>query len=790
MSGALSSLGLGSGVLTQSVIDQLKAADTSARINPITKNIQDNTTKQADLAQLFTLLSNVQSSASDLGTEGMYLKRTATSSSTAIGITAADGVNIENDTMNVSQIAKNDVLQSSGYSSQDSVVNLGSNGNMSIHIGTNATYNVSVTSGMTLTQLAQSINDNTGGNVVASVINTGVGTNPYSLIVKSANTGSTNAISLSTNFTSSLGLDTPKITSPGTATTSATTLASGDITINGVAIAGMTLANGNSETNAQTMMTYINLQTAATGVTAYTDGNGKLSLMSDGRGIGLSLSAAGQAATGFTSSGAVSNSESYSGTSAATTTNGTVINSGDIKINGTSIAGVTLSSTNAETNAQAIIAQINLQKSTTGVTAMTDGAGKILLYAQNGGPVSLTLANGAAAATGLAATDSTVNGTQYSKLQAAQDAKFTFNGISMQRSSNSVTDLVSGATFNLLGPTTSSTGSSMDATISITQDTSGIQTAANSFVTAYNSLMSQISQLTSYDSTTGTASPFTGVSEITSIQSTLSGLLTATGPTGGSLMDYGFSLDKTGQLSLDSSMFSSKLSSNPSALESLFFGNNKITTASYTANFSAAGSDNTSNTLSSDKYLPSAFMSINGVALPSVTMLASNTSEQNAQLLVTAINNLYSQTSVKAYTDGKGKLKLENSTGGSINLTTTSDGSLYSGLSASTTSNNATFTNATLAYGSTQTQNGLFAQMYSSLQTMYSNSNSTLNTYNTSLTDEMTNLTAEKTSAQDLINSKYTMMTSQFQLYDSIIAKYQQSFASLQQQIKSASSGG
>ena len=40
--GALSSLGIGSGVLTSSVIDQLKASDTSLIITPINNKIRRN----------------------------------------------------------------------------------------------------------------------------------------------------------------------------------------------------------------------------------------------------------------------------------------------------------------------------------------------------------------------------------------------------------------------------------------------------------------------------------------------------------------------------------------------------------------------------------------------------------------------------------------------------------------------------------------------------------------------------------------------------------------------------
>ena len=89
-------------------------------------------------------------------------------------------------------------------------------------------------------------------------------------------------------------------------------------------------------------------------------------------------------------------------------------------------------------------------------------------------------------------------------LQKAQDAKFTYNGISMTRKSNTVTDIISGATFTLNKVTTST------ASLSIKQDTSTIPTLVDSFVSAFNTANSKIKDLTKYDSTTKTAGTLQG----------------------------------------------------------------------------------------------------------------------------------------------------------------------------------------------------------------------------------------------------------------------------------------
>ena len=64
--GSLSSLGFGSGVLTQDTIDKLKEAEQKARIDPYTKKIEENTTKQKDLTEIKTKLLSFQTAVSSL----------------------------------------------------------------------------------------------------------------------------------------------------------------------------------------------------------------------------------------------------------------------------------------------------------------------------------------------------------------------------------------------------------------------------------------------------------------------------------------------------------------------------------------------------------------------------------------------------------------------------------------------------------------------------------------------------------------------------------------------------
>lgn len=196
--GSLSSLGLGSGVLTSDVLDKLRAADESGLVKPIDTKLTANTTKQTDLASILSLANTLKSSTNTLSDENNYLKRTTTVSNDAISVTASGGASVENFTMHVNTLAKQDIYQSTNFSSQTSSFT-SANDTLNLKIGTN-NYSLDVTSSTSLSDLKNMINDKAGGKVTASILNVG-GTNPYRLVIKSASTGANNAITLSSTGT-------------------------------------------------------------------------------------------------------------------------------------------------------------------------------------------------------------------------------------------------------------------------------------------------------------------------------------------------------------------------------------------------------------------------------------------------------------------------------------------------------------------------------------------------------------------------------------------------------------
>lgn len=149
--------------------------------------------------------------------------------------------------------------------------------------------------------------------------------------------------------------------------------------------------------------------------------------------------------------------------------------------------------------------------------------------------------------------------------QAAADAVLTVNGLTITRSSNTISDAIDGVTIKLQKePSQTLPITPLTAKLTVAQNTSSITTAINAFVKAYNDAMGQIKSMTAYDAANKKASVLTGDSTARSIQAQLSGLLgtSVSGLTGGiaRLSDVGIGIQKDGTLAFDSSKLTTALS--------------------------------------------------------------------------------------------------------------------------------------------------------------------------------------------------------------------------------------
>jgi flagellar hook-associated protein 2 len=179
-------------------------------------------------------------------------------------------------------------------------------------------------------------------------------------------------------------------------------------------------------------------------------------------------------------------------------------------------------------------------------------------------------------------TDSTTGGNtiNFTQGQAGQDAQFTVDGISATSSSNTVSNVIPGVTFQLL-----SAAPGTDVQVEITNNNSDVESAVSSFVTAYNTVMDDLNTQEGNDSS-GNPEPLFGNPTIATLQDQLQQALDFTQSSGAvtSLTQLGVSVNNDGTLSLDTDTLDSELNSNYQDVVNFFQPSGTFT--SFGGNFS------------------------------------------------------------------------------------------------------------------------------------------------------------------------------------------------------------
>lgn len=367
------------------------------------------------------------------------------------------------------------------------------------------------------------------------------------------------------------------------------------------------------------------------------------------------------------------------------------------------------------------------------------------------------------------------------KLANAQDAEFTFNGVNMTRSKNTIDDIITGATFTLNNVDDKTTsGEYKDTVISISKDTASLVKTMQSMVQAYNTLKTNLDTATSYDSESKAAGSLNGLSEITSIKRQINSIITNTDKNGKSLMDFGFSFTDKGVLSLDTKALESAISDDYENFKKFFSSNTTYENAVFYSSRSITSSASTwkGKIKINDKEFDLAEIdkSITGNATSTNPSTQNTDKTKQAAELVKQIND--AKIGVTASLDDAGKLvlkgvndktlKIEAGDGGNQALTTL-------GLSAGSKT------------GIKSVNEGFFAKMNSLMDSLINSKNGSLTNFATELKDKNKLLTTQKERTQNSIDKKYEQMTTTFIAYASAIAKMTNSFSALQSMIDAQS---
>ncbi|MCQ2032037.1 flagellar filament capping protein FliD [Stutzerimonas zhaodongensis] len=220
------------------------------------------------------------------------------------------------------------------------------------------------------------------------------------------------------------------------------------------------------------------------------------------------------------------------------------------------------------------------------------GLGVQATLVRSNGAVSLVVTSGETGAANAFSTTMTGNpAATTTTLSTAQDALMRLGGshgaggIELTSASNTFDNVIDGVSM-----TVSKTHAAGDTPLTVTvgQDKAGTKAKAQSFIDAFNALMTSFDSLTASGGDSAKRGALAGDSGVRSIESRLNGLL-RTDFGGKSLIEFGISADRNGKLTIDAKRFDAAVANDPAGFEELFTGKDKLlesidkTVTSYTS---------------------------------------------------------------------------------------------------------------------------------------------------------------------------------------------------------------
>ncbi|RJO75434.1 MAG: flagellar hook protein [Myxococcales bacterium] len=324
------------------------------------------------------------------------------------------------------------------------------------------------------------------------------------------------------------------------------------------------------------------------------------------------------------------------------------------------------------------------------VTATVDGSGKITVTDDTTGMSQLTVSlvtnneGGGTLDFGAFAADTEGRARQ---IQAGGDARIEIDGTLIERSSNSIDDVLSGVTLNLKK---AEVGAIVTATL--TRDADTIAASVDSFVSAYNAAVTAINKQSEYDQETKTTGgPLFGDSTLSSVRNQL--LTLVIGAVSGApsslntLRSVGLELSDSGGLTFDKTTFNSLVETDFDNLLSFFTvrgssANSQLSYASstrdtlagsYAVNITSAaaqatvtGATDLSGGLAGNMTL-TLTDALTGQAAVVSTLTAGMTADDVAAAINSELNQSYTQT----LTEATGHSTVSGQGGGAITSATT-----------------------------------------------------------------------------------------------------------------------
>ncbi|MFZ1179973.1 MAG: flagellar filament capping protein FliD [Herbaspirillum sp.] len=555
-------------------------------LNPLTKQASSYNTLISAYGSLKNALSTYQSALNDL-TAASFSSQKASVSNTGTGAMLTTDPFTANVNSTDSTTALTQIIQSAGFPDSQTF-NAGDT--LAIKVGTNSPRFITLQENATLAGVRDAINA-AKADVTASITTDDSGDH---LVLESNAAGTANTIKVQANNSlSSLAYDPANPTS-GTVTQiqaprDATAAASGNYTVAISQLAQaqkITSAGFASDATFNSGLLAIKTSKGSTAIinpTTNTLAGVRDAINTSSAGVNATIISNGPAAylviaakdsgadnlirvtgTGDYSSLAFDPSGQY--TSPSVTPDQT-FDTGGLVLN---VGGITTSIALGDTSQTLADVRDAINTANAGVTAdiTNDGTNDHLVLTPSG--------TGATSPVSLSGTGdfSILSGSIMGQLQTAQDAKLSIDGISITSATNKIANAISGVTLNLSKVTTAAD----NVMLNITNDTSGVISAANTFVSAYNALLKTITGLTQQTPSTipgqpGSSSPLANESAVQNIMAQLRIALVRSVPGGNgisTLTDIGIGFQKDGTLGLDATKLSTATTNNFAGITSLF----------------------------------------------------------------------------------------------------------------------------------------------------------------------------------------------------------------------------
>jgi flagellar hook-associated protein 2 len=587
---ALSDAGIGSGLNVDGIVSKLMQVE-SLPLTQLNSQISSYQATLSDYGTVTSAISAFQSAVQSLNTAAQSTALSVTPSNTSVLTgTATSTATAGNYNINVSQLAQAQTLTAAGVASTSAAIGNGASTTISFQFGTigagitGSTLAASVASSgiaagsLTINGTAIATGSNTtSAQQLAAQINQATGTTGVTATAQASNSGTVSFTPVATgdgdSYTlqvgntviANVGADSScsasdldaALQSTGAGSVGAQLAADG-VTFTGTAEDGtlqFSKADGSNLTISQTLTN--SSGNASGGIDGLSTSGATQTYLG-----GVSLSATGPVTIGGTS-------PTTAGLTAGSSLNSGIYSNGSFTPN-SSLAGGSVTITSANNSLQGIVSAIN--SANLGVTAsiINDGSATpyrlVLTSSTTGAAGSMKISvQGDSAISNLLSDDP--GGTQnLTQSVAAQNTNLTVNGIPITSNNNTISGAIPGVTLNV-----AATGST---SVSVAQNSSTLQSAVSSFVTAYNTLNSTLSSATAYNAQNQTAGPLIGDSGVETVQQGLRQVLDNIVPglsqNLNSLAQLGITFQNDGSLALNSTTLQNAINTNASGVAALF----------------------------------------------------------------------------------------------------------------------------------------------------------------------------------------------------------------------------